>query len=164
MNAHVKPFKPGDHNEVFPGLADDPYALRRKLSEPSVCPNCGAVYRDGRWQWLARPAQASQVVCTACHRIADGMPAGYVYISGSFARERRAEMLNLIHHHEERAKAGHPMKRIMSVSESGDTTIVATTDVHLARDIGSALKSAFQGALDVKYSRDENLVRVYWQR
>ena len=80
MNEHTRPFKPGEHRPVYPGLEDDPYVLRAKLSEPSVCPTCGAVYHRGRWQWIARPQDAKEVVCTACHRMADRLPAGYVYI------------------------------------------------------------------------------------
>jgi hypothetical protein len=33
----------------------DPYKLRLKLSEPTRCPACGAVYQEGRWQWMELP-------------------------------------------------------------------------------------------------------------
>jgi hypothetical protein len=29
----------------------DPYRIRGKLPEPTVCPKCGAVFLDRRWQW-----------------------------------------------------------------------------------------------------------------
>lgn len=41
---------------------------------------------------------------------------------------------------------------------------ISTTDVHVARRIGEALKHAFQGALEVRCSRDESFVRVKWTR
>lgn len=164
MNDHTRPFKPGEHKPVYPGLEDDPYALRSKLSEPSVCPTCGAVYHDGRWQWLTRPEHAQEVVCTACHRTADGVPAGYVYIDGAFAVDHRSEVLDLVNHHAARARAEHPMERIIAIETEGDATVVTTTGVHLARDLGSALKSAFQGTLDLKYGPGEQLVRAYWRR
>jgi NMD protein affecting ribosome stability and mRNA decay len=164
MNDHTRPFKPGEHRPVYPGLEDDPYALRAKLSEPSVCPTCGAVYHSGRWQWSTRPQGAKEVVCTACHRMADRLPAGYVYIDGPFALDHRAELLELVNHRAARAQAEHPMQRVMSIDTGGGTTVITTTDVHLARDLGSALRSAFQGTLEVKYSHDENLVRAYWRR
>jgi hypothetical protein len=28
----------------------DPYQARQKLHEGTVCPQCGAVYHDGRWR------------------------------------------------------------------------------------------------------------------
>ncbi|KAA0085049.1 BCAM0308 family protein [Trinickia soli] len=164
MSEHTRPFKPGEHKPVYPGLENDPYALRGKLPEPSACPTCGAVYEKGRWQWLSRPQDAKEVVCTACRRTAEHMPAGYVYIEGSFANDHRAEVLGLINHHAARAKTEHPMQRVMSIDTADDKTVVTTTDVHLARDLGSALQSAFQGTLDLKYSDDEHLVRAYWQR
>ena len=29
----------------------DPYQARQKPAESTVCPECGAVFHDGRWQW-----------------------------------------------------------------------------------------------------------------
>ena len=56
------------------------------------------------------------------------------------------------------------MERIMAIDENAGKTLVTTTDIHLARDLGTALKAAFQGTLELKYSKEENLVRAYWQR
>ena len=41
----------------------DPYKTRLKLPEPTVCPQCGAVYHDGRWDWATRPEPAHEEVC-----------------------------------------------------------------------------------------------------
>jgi len=164
MNDPKRPFKPGEHRDVYPGLEQDPYAPRGKLPEPAVCKSCGAVHQGGGWQWGAAPKGAEAVLCTACHRIADQLPAGYVHIDGEFAAAHHDEVLQLVRGHEARAKAAHPMQRIMSLNEEGGTTVVSTTDLHLARDIGTMLKAAFQGELELKYSRDESLVRVYWRR
>lgn len=164
MSDHTRPFKAGDHAEVFPGLGHDPYRLRGKLQEPSVCPNCGVVYTGGRWQWLDRPDEAHEAVCTACRRTADHLPAGYLTIDGEFAAQHQVEIIDLLRRDEAKTRAQHPMKRIMSIEAENGTTVVATTDVHYTRDLGEALKSAFQGTLDLKYSRDEDLARVYWRR
>jgi len=164
MNERTQPFKAGGHEEVYPGLGHDPYALRGKLPEPTVCRQCGAVYAGGRWQWTKRPEAAHETLCSACHREADGLPAGYVHIGGAFAAEHRDELLQLVRHHGERARNERPMQRIFSMEEDGGGMIVTTSDVHLARDIGSALKSAYQGTLDLKYNPGEHLVRVHWSR
>src|SRR2546421_2492363 len=54
----------------------DPYRQTRKLSEPSYCGQCGAVYRAGRWKWGPRPEGAQEALCQACRRINDKYPAG----------------------------------------------------------------------------------------
>lgn len=41
----------------------DPYQSQQKLSEPTVCPQCGAVYHNGRWQWAPRPEQGREAFC-----------------------------------------------------------------------------------------------------
>ncbi|MFL9936402.1 hypothetical protein P0D88_47140 [Paraburkholderia sp. RL18-103-BIB-C] len=52
--------------------------------------------------------------------------------------------------------------RIIAIKDESGKTIVTTTGVHLARDLGSALKAAFQGTLELKYSKDKNLLRAHW--
>jgi NMD protein affecting ribosome stability and mRNA decay len=164
MSDHTRPFKEGSHAEVFAGLGHDPYHSRGKLREPSVCSTCGVVYAGGRWQWLPRPTDAFETVCTACRRTADRFPAGYVTIDGEFAAEHQAEIIDLLRRDDVKTRSQHPMKRIMAIDVANGTTVVATTDVHYARDLGEVLRSAFQGSLEVKYNRDEDLARVYWRR
>jgi hypothetical protein len=52
----------------------------------------------------------------------------------------------------------------MGIENKEGVVTVTTTDVHLARRIGDALRSAFHGELIIKYSPDEYLVRVNWTR
>lgn len=54
----------------------DPYPPRQKLDEGTVCPHCGAVYQEGRWQWVARAEDVAEELCSACRRINDKFPAG----------------------------------------------------------------------------------------
>ncbi|SDD72406.1 hypothetical protein SAMN05421548_12455 [Paraburkholderia lycopersici] len=164
MKSKDQPFKAGSHENVFPDLGHDAYKMQHKLPEPSVCPTCGAVYHEGRWQWATRPPGAHEVVCPACHRIADSEPAGYVYIEGDFATQHREELVHLLRHHEEQTRAEHALERIIAIEDEAGKTVVTTTGIHLARNLASALKAAFHGTLDLKYGKDENLLRAYWRR
>ena len=142
----------------------DSYKLRRKLPEPTLCPECGAVYQGGRWQWAARPSEAHEHMCPACHRIHDRYPAGSVSLSGPFVEEHRQELTNVARNEEAKAKTAHPLKRIMSIEDGEGTILITTTDPHLARGIGEAMHRAYQGDLDFHYVEETNLVRVTWRR
>ncbi len=142
----------------------DPYKLSRKLHEPTVCPQCGAVYHEGRWQWSARPAGAHEVMCQACHRINDVMPAGELVLSGSFLVRHHDEILDIVRRQEAIERPEHPFNRIMKIDEAPERITVTTTDIHLPRRIGEALKSAFDGRLDLSYDEDGYFLRAGWHR
>ena len=97
-------------------------------------------------------------------RIADDMPAGYVTLKGKFLPAHRDEILGLVNARGERARAKHPLQRIISVEHAGDAIVVTTTGVHVARGIAHALHAAFKGELKLRYSKDENLLRAEWKR
>lgn len=151
------------HDGLFKERVHDAYKLKGKLPEPTTCPQCGAVFHAGRWQWMEAPAGAHQEVCSACHRIHDHYPAGFLTLRGEFFRAHREEIMNLVHNHEKHERAEHPLKRIMAVEEEKDgATLVTTTDIHLARGIGEALHHAYQGDLQFHYNPEQNLLRVSW--
>jgi len=145
-------------------MVDDPYQPKRKLAGPALCPGCGAVYRRGRWSWAAAPRNATRHACPACRRIAERNPAGYVRLAGAFLAQHRDEVLQLVRNEEAREKSTHPLQRIMTLRQAGKEVEITTTDVHMAHRLGEAVRSAFQGDLEVKYSHDEHLVRVRWTR
>jgi len=151
-----------DH--VLESMEKDLYGLKGKLSDPTACSGCGAVYRKGRWTWAAAPADAAKTKCPACRRIADDYPAGIVTLSGDFALEHADEIRGLIHNLEEREKQEHPLKRVMAVEQQGDAWIVKTTNARLARGIGEALEHAYRGDLDYLFTESENVLRVAWKR
>jgi hypothetical protein len=142
----------------------DPYKQSRKPHEPTVCPQCGAVYREGRWQWIERPSGAHEELCQACHRINDKFPAGEVTLSGGFMARHRDEILHIVRRQEEIEKREHPLNRIMNIEDTGDHVVVTTTEIHLPRRIGEALKSAFDGELDFRYEEDGYFLRAGWHR
>ena len=75
---------PPRRNRVMREQVHDPYKARLKLPEPTVCPDCGAVFHEGRWCWAARPAAAHEELCQACRRARDRYPAGELTITGDF--------------------------------------------------------------------------------
>jgi len=142
----------------------DPYRSLRKLPEPTVCPDCDAVFREGRWRWAAGPVDAPRTLCPACQRIADRYPAGFVTVSGGFLREHRSEILGLARNVEMRERGDHPLKRIIQARDEAGDLLITTTDMHLARSIGDSLHAAYGGELDYEYAKEENLLRVKWSR
>lgn len=150
------------HNNLFQEQVHDAYKAEAKLAGPARCAHCGAVYHEGRWQWLTAPDQVHEVTCPACHRMADHYPAGILIIKGDFFQTHRDEVMSLLHHCEQRERAEHPLKRIMAVEEVAAGAQVSTTDLHLARGMGEALHHAYQGKLEFHYSLDQNLLRVSW--
>ena len=142
----------------------DPYQRQKKLHEGTVCPQCGAVYRDGRWRWVAGAEGAVEELCAACHRINDEYPAGIVTLRGDFAREHKEEMIHLARHQEEAEKKEHPLNRIISIEEDAQGVVINTTDIHLPRRIGEAVKRAFHGEIEENFEKDGYFVRVNWTR
>lgn len=164
MKTQFTGFHPVRRDRLVQDNRHDAYKAKHKLPEPTVCPNCGAVFHEGRWQWMDRPANAHEERCPACHRIHDAFPAGFVSVGGTFFKDHRDELLHLARNEEARAKAEHPLKRIMNIEDQDDGILITTTDIHLARGIGEALHHAYQGELEYHYNEQENLLRVMWQR
>jgi len=150
------------HDNLFQEKVHDAYKAKGKLHEPTVCTDCGAVFHEGRWQWLKTPAGAHHATCPACHRIHDHFPAGFLTLEGEFFAGHHDEIMHLVHNLEERERAEHPLQRIMEEEEKDGATVVTTTDIHLARGIGEALHHAYQGKLHYHYNPEQNLLRVTW--
>lgn len=141
----------------------DPYKRSKKLEEPTVCPQCGAVYQAGRWHWTKRPAGAHETLCQACLRINDKYPAGVVTITGTLTPQLKAELQHLARHQEEAEKPEHPMNWIMSIVENPNELVISTTDIHLPRRIGEAIDRAHRGTLKMHFDEHAYSVRVTWQ-
>lgn len=142
----------------------DPYHSKLKLKEPTVCPQCNAVYQKGRWSWSNAPADAHETTCPACQRIHDKVPAAFLTLSGGFLDEHKDEIMNLIGNYEQREKTEHPLKRLMGKEEQDGKLVLTFTDPHLARGIGEALHKAYEGELDYQYTEGEFMLRVSWSR
>jgi hypothetical protein len=143
----------------------DPYKTKHKLPEPTFCPNCKAVFRDGRWCWAdSWPADAHQELCQACHRTRDDYPAGIITLTGVFALAHKDELIQLARHHEQQENSEHPLHRIMRIEENPDSIVIKTTDLHLPRRIADALHHAYKGERALHYDEEGYLIRVNWRR
>lgn len=143
----------------------DPYKTRLKLPEPTLCPQCGALYHEGRWQWpkVPVPGDAHQETCQACKRIADQCPAGVLTLEGDYVRQHQDELIALVRHQQKQEADEHPLHRIMAITEDAPEKLtITTTDIHLPRRIGEAVKHAHHGELAFHYEPEEYFIRVHW--
>ena len=141
----------------------DPYQAQQKLHEGTVCLQRGAVYHEGRWQWVAGAQTALKQLCAAGRRINDKFPAGIVTLHGDFALEHKDEMIRLARHQEEFERKEHPLNRIVSIEEDAQAIVISTTDIHLPRRIGETITRAFHGETDAHFEEDGYFVRVDWR-
>ncbi|WP_297444604.1 BCAM0308 family protein [Desulfurobacterium sp.] len=150
--------------------SENPYYEGQKYPEPTVCPECGVIFKDGRWQWKKDlkeklPQDVNKSLCPACRRKRDRYPGGIVILKGNFLKEHKEEILNRIRNIVEDVSALRPLQRILWMDEKNDGTIeIATTSEHLARHIGEAINSAFKGNFEVKYNENEKFARIVWER
>lgn len=142
----------------------DPYRARGKWPEPTTCPDCHAIFHAGHWQWGTPVMAAEQHRCPACARIRDRVPAAQLTLSGVFYRTHRDEIMHLVHNTETRARAEHPLERIIDIKDADDATVVTFTDSHLAHSIGTALHHAYRGEFVSRYTDEGDLLRVSWNR
>lgn len=150
--------------QMLEGLAPDAYRPKGKARGPVLCPDCGALFRKGRWQWAAAPAGAAKHRCPACVRAAEGAPGGYVTLQGAFFAAHREEVLGRVRNCEAAERSRHPLERVIAIERAPGGALVTTTSVHLARRVGHALVHAFKGDLSQSYNRGDNLLRVAWRR
>ncbi len=143
----------------------DSYRASSKAGGATRCPECGAVYQAGRWCWLPKANPVHEQRCPACQRLHDHQPAGYLRLTGSFLEEHESEFVALVHNIEVAERKEHPLQRIMAIERTRPgEMLITTTDHHLVRRLGEAIRSSFQGEIDFKYGPDENLVRAEWSR
>ena len=142
----------------------DPYHSKVKPRAPAHCPECGAVFVNGRWTWGEAKAASAEHLCPACLRLRDRVPAAYLNLRGEFFNRNYDEILNLITHVEQRERTAHPLKRIMGSEKQAGGLQMTFTDAHLARGVGEALHDAYQGELEYQYTKGDIMLRVSWHR
>ena len=96
MKAKRNGFQVLQHEQLMTGLPKDSYKPAQKPAGSVFCPDCGASYVRGRWNWDEAPASAKPVRCAACRRISERLAAGYVTLDGDFFCEHREEVLKRV--------------------------------------------------------------------
>lgn len=151
--------------------SNDPYLDEAGLPEPSLCSECGAIYRKKRWAMdaeeaarLQKSGAAKQVICPACRKISDRYAEGFVTLHGDYLWEHEKEIRNMLRNEENKAMAKNPLARIISMERSADDLLIETTEEKLAEHLGRALHKAHQGELKVTWADDHAVCRVDWRR
>jgi hypothetical protein len=149
---------------IYDEAPHDPYAIKGKYAEPTVCSDCRAVYVHGRWQWGEAPPDAREALCPACHRIRDRLPAGEVQLSSAFVDVHRDKLVAIAWHEEAHEKSERPLNRIMGIEHGKGSMKVTTTDIHLPRRIAETVKRAYRGTVELQYAKNEYGLRAEWRR
>ncbi|HEY3308527.1 MAG TPA: BCAM0308 family protein [Desulfuromonadaceae bacterium] len=149
----------------------DAYVNEAGMKEIAVCTECKALYWNKRWYLdesvstgLSNDMIRKEVLCPACHRIHDNNPAGIVTYSGDYLLKHKVEIINTIKNSEEKARMKNPLARIMDIKEDQGSMIVSTTDDKLAQKLGRDIYKAHSGSLEYRWSRENNFLRVNWNR
>lgn len=85
-------------------------------------------------------------------------------ITGKLNESQQEQVRGVIKNTEAREIREHPLSRIMGIERRPEGLVISTTDTHLPRRIGEALKHAYHGELELHYDHDEDFVRVNWRR
>jgi Raf kinase inhibitor-like YbhB/YbcL family protein len=169
--AMVHPLDParGSHRArqegLDPGLRSDPYRDEAHWPDPCRCPDCGAVYHQGRWQWAeALRVEPQRQRCPACRRLQDRQPAAALHLHGQTLDARWPEMQRLVQHMAEREGNEHPLERIMDIhhpplAPAGERQLTFT-GTHLAHGVASALQQAYGGQLQARYPEGDTMLRI----
>lgn len=155
---------PTREDKMYSQGRKDPYQDRKKIADPARCPQCGLYFLKGRWTRKSTYKDTDEELCPACRRINDRVPAGVIWLSGEFLNEHRYEIQSLIENEAQKEEERHPLERLMATRFTKAGLRVETTGLHLARRIGTALKKAYQGQMEIEYLKGQYKVRINWQR
>lgn len=143
----------------------DPYFVKQRYRDPSVCEKCNVVFRNGTFEWVKPlPPNAARIICPACRRIEDKFEGGIVTLEGGFLSQHKSEILNSITNTERAEQAARPLERIISLTDQGARIEIRTTYEHIARRIGEAIHRAYKGELAIQYPEGEKYARISWKR
>jgi hypothetical protein len=139
-----------------------------RLSEPTFCNRCGALFSRRTWQ-RNRPITAALLEralwreCPACKQTRGGEYWGRVIVRGAFAAANETAIRQRIRNVAAYAQFNQTERRLVSADRDGGVLEVLTTSQKLAHRIARELKKAFRGRTTYKWSDDGSLFAV-WER
>ena len=134
----------------------------KSLKSRRVAENAAPSIHHGRWQWTNEFGAVNEDRCPACRRIADRLPAGILTLHGGFVQLHETEIFNLARNQEAAERSEHPLNRIADIERTDAGLVITTTDIHLPRRIGEAIKRAYRGTLDMHFDDAAYFMRADW--
>jgi len=134
---------------------------------PTICPGCGAVYRDKTWRRpsvrraLALSGRAEPRQCPACKQVGRRTAFGRIAIPDLPAHREEAvrqRIANVV----ERARFTQPEHRLVEIRRVGDGLEVLTTSQKLAHRVAHELVKAFHGRATYHWSEDDGSLSARW--
>ena len=83
-------------------------------------------------------------------------------LHGDIVGRHKDQIIGLARNEEAAEKGEHPLNRIISIEATDEGLVISTTDIHLPRRIGEALKRAFHGELAMHFDEAGYFVRIDW--
>ena len=133
-----------------------------------LCRYCHAVYDGKGWIPFQKlnPKMIDELrasVCPACHETMSHLSDGVLHIQGAGVKAHIKDITNLINKLGKEAEAKNVLDRVERVDADRNGLMVYTTINQLAVKIGKAVSSAYKGGkLEIKWSRKDKPVEVYW--
>ncbi|MFH1837882.1 MAG: hypothetical protein ABH808_00045 [Candidatus Kuenenbacteria bacterium] len=156
----IKPLQPkriGDNNEFTKGLG-----------EIILCQKCKAIYYEKCWhkdlnflKGKDKIKHTKKGLCTACKWTKANLAEGVIILNLENEFKEK-EILNLVKNVETRAQLRDPEDRVIKINKEKNKIIILTSENQLALSIAKQIKRAFKGELEIKWSHNEDVVRIEW--
>lgn len=138
-----------------------------------ICPDCNCVFFDKAWHHnlgedakrLKENKNIRSKICPADKMKRDKTFEGELVILLSKEKSgEKNEIMNAVTNSGEQAREKDPMDRILWTENNGNEIKVLTSENQLAVRIGKKLESSFKGgALEIKHSHEEDVIRAFWK-
>jgi len=140
--------------------------FEKGTEETILCSKCKAIYYGKCWHKNARLFEKNikctkKILCPACKWTKTNLAEGIIVLTLKDNLKEK-EILNLVRNVETKAKLRDPEDRIMKINKEENKITILTTENQLALSIAKQIKRAFKGDLKIKWSHNEDVVRLEW--